>query len=66
MVRTQKEANKTLNHFENELDNLILEHLVGEVTKGQMNEYYGWANDCQLAEMLQEAEELDELLKTRR
>ena len=63
---TQEETIRILNKFENDLDNIITEHLVGRVTKEQVNEYYGWGNDCQIAEKLEEAEELDKLLREKR
>ena len=58
MAINQKEAHKVLNDFASELADLIIEHLVGQVTPSQINEYYGWGNNCQIAEMLIAEEEV--------
>jgi len=55
-ARTQEEANIILNEFHTLLEDLITEHLLGKVTPEQVNQYYGWGNDCQIAEILRELE----------
>lgn len=62
----QEEANKLMSHFETKLDDLIGEHLAEtDITTEQVNEYYGFRNDCQIAERLIETRELNEYLKTK-
>ena len=62
----QTEANKLMTHFENELDNLLGEHLADtDITIEQINEYYSFGNNCQIAEMLIETRELSEYLKNK-
>lgn len=61
----QDNTNRTLTKFENALDDIISEYLVEtDITEEQINEYYGFGNNCQIAEMLKEARELNEYLKT--
>jgi len=59
-AKTQTEANIVLNRFQYALENLIAERLVGKVTPEQINAYYGFVGDCQIAEfykqVLQEME----------
>lgn len=61
--KTQEEANRILNDFSSRLDDLISECLVGKVTKEQINEYYGFGNDCQITEFFKEAELQVEIIK---
>lgn len=62
---TKEEANtiQILNGFDELLGDLVSEHLVGKVSKTDINEYYGFMNDCQIAEKFEEAEDVDNLLK---
>jgi len=62
MVDTQQEPNRILTNFANRLDDLMVEDLLGQVTPEQINEYYGWVNDCQIAEMLRKLQEHDSIL----
>jgi len=63
-VREMKqETIDIINKFDSALEDLIIEYLVGQVTKGDINEYYEWGNDCQLAEMLESAEDFDQVLR---
>jgi len=58
----RKEALEILNKFDATLEDLISDVLFGNVTPEEVNEYYGWGSDCQIAQMLREAQRRAERL----
>jgi len=62
-VRTQEEANIILTDFHTRLEYLIMDYLLWKVSPEQVNVYFGWGNDCQIAEILRELEKEEEELE---
>jgi hypothetical protein len=57
VAQTQEEANVIMTRFESRLDDLIIAELLDKVTPEQVNEFYSWGNDCQIAEKMRGLEE---------
>jgi hypothetical protein len=57
----EQEANILMNRFESRLESLIEELLLDtDITPDQINEYYGYGNDCQITKRFREVKEEQE------
>lgn len=58
----QEEANELMGHFQEKLEDIIVEYLeFTDITTEQVNKYYSFGNDCPISVVLGELRESDNI-----